>query len=631
MKMPGERPLRILHVDDEENQLEFTKIFLEQIDKDVKIDSVLTPAEALKLHEQGIYDCIVSDYKMMTMNGIELAQKIREKSSVPFILYTGQGSEEVAEKAFNAGVDDYLRKEAEPTHYQVLAKRIRLSVEKHRIDELYKKVVEESREAIVILKDNKIQFLNQSACKLVGIEDKDNCIGQEIFEFMVVEPEQLAPPKDMTSRIFEANYRTKSGLEKAAEVTLSKITYLGEEASLAFIRDITKKKRSAERLDAIYQQAVRLSSTNTIQEISETTLDIIETLFSYHTITFHFLENDILRTMGMRGTQYLDLDIPLLGRGIIAKAAREQKSILVPDTAKTTDFLRGVTSSKSELAVPAVLDDETIAVLNVESDDLNDFTDEDRKLLETLSYHVSFAFNRIKQREEEERLKEEKRKKLDYALGRLDHAEKVNMLVREELQKNILSILNASLILREKPSMVGRITKAIDVNAGNAQIVSEQIRDSIAGNALEAGFIEVNQTVRQVLDKTFTPKNIRIMTQYDESLLIIEIEEDNFNRMLRNLINNAIEAMPGGGTMSIKVTSKETEVIIDVKDTGSGINEQAMTKIFQPFNTTKVGHSGLGLAFCKNALEAAGGSLEIKATGDKGTTLNVKLPLRRKL
>ncbi len=227
--MPGERPLRILHVDDEETQLEFTKIFLEQIDQDVKVDSTLSPEEALKLHELGIYDCVISDYKMMTMNGIELAQKVREKSNVPFILYTGQGSEEVAEKAFTAGVDDYLRKEAEPTHYQVLAKRIRHSVEKHRTDELYRKVVEESREAIVILKDNKIQFLNQSACQLVGVE-KDSCIGHELYELLKVNPENFNPPEDGTNHVFEAKYRTMSGAERSAEISLSKTTYLGEEA-----------------------------------------------------------------------------------------------------------------------------------------------------------------------------------------------------------------------------------------------------------------------------------------------------------------------------------------------------------------------------------------------------------------
>jgi len=628
--MPGERPLRILHVDDEETQLEFTKIFLEQIDQDVKIDSTLSPEEALKLHEQGIYDCVISDYKMMTMNGIELAQKVREKSNVPFILYTGQGSEEVAEKAFTAGVDDYLRKEAEPTHYQVLAKRIRHSVEKHRTDELYRKVVEESREAIVILKDNKIQFLNQSACQLVGVE-KDNCIGHELYELLKVNPENFNPPEDGTTHVFEAKYRTMSGAERSAEISLSKTTYLGEEAYLAFIRDVTKRKQNAERLDAIYQQAVRLSATNTIQEVSETTLDIMETLFTDHTITFHFLEKDTLRTLGMRGAQYLDLDIPILGRGITAKAAREQKSILVPDTDQTPDFLRGVTDAKSELAVPAVISGDTIAVLNVESLELDNFTEDDRKLLETLSYHVGFAFSRIRQLEEEEKQEEEKRQKLDYALGRLDHAEKATILVRGELQRNILSILNASLVLRDKPSMIGRITKAIDANADNAHMISEQIRETIAGSALDEGYIEVNQTMRKVLDQTFTPRNIRIKTQYDESLLVAEIEENNFTRILRNLLNNAIEAMPSGGTMSVKVSSKNDEITLEVKDTGSGINKHVMPKLFEPFSTTKTGHSGLGLAFCKNAVEAAGGSLELKSTSDKGSTFTVKLPLRRKL
>ncbi len=626
--MTGERPLRILHVDDEEHQLEFTKLFLEQIDADVKIDSVLTPEEALKLQEQGIYDCVVSDYKMMSMNGIELAQKVREKSSVPFILYTGQGSEEVAEKAFTAGVDDYLRKESEPTHYQVLAKRIRHTVEKHRTDELYRKVVEESRDAIVILKDNKVQFLNESACQLVGINDRNECIGKEIYEYVMVKPEQLTPPEDGTNHVFEASYRTGNGSQRAAEVTLSRTTYLGEEAYLAFIRDITKRKRSAERLEAIYQQAVRLGATTSIQEVSETTLDIMESLFEFHTITFHLVEKDILRTLGIRGAQYLDLDIPILGRGITAKAAREQASILVNDTSQTADFLKGYTDSKSELAVPATLGDETVAVLNVESMELNDFSEEDRKLLETLAYHVGFAFNRIRQQESEEIEAEDKRRKLDYALGRLDHAERVTTMVRGELQRNIL---NASLILREKPEMSGKLSRSIDTSADNAQIISEKIRETIAGTALDEGYIEVNQTVRQVLDKTFTPRNIRIKTQYDESLLIAEIEESNFTRILRNLLNNAIEAMPGGGTMSLKVTSKGEETIIEVKDTGSGISEHAKAQLFQPFNTTKSGHSGLGLAFCKNAVESVGGSLELKSTSEKGTTFTVKLPLRRKL
>jgi len=199
--MTGERSLRILHIDDEEPQLELTKLFLEQIDKDLKVRSVLSPEEALKLQRENAFDCIISDYKMLSMNGVELAEKLRENSNIPFILYTGQGSEEVAEKAFNAGIDDYLRKEGEPTHFQVLAKRIRDTVEKHRTDELYKKVVEESRDAIVILKDNKIQFLNESACRLIGFEEMESGIGRNILEFFLDTNDQPTPPADGSSYV----------------------------------------------------------------------------------------------------------------------------------------------------------------------------------------------------------------------------------------------------------------------------------------------------------------------------------------------------------------------------------------------------------------------------------------------
>jgi two-component system sensor histidine kinase AtoS len=70
---------------------------------------------------------------------------------------------------------------------------------------------------------------------------------------------------------------------------------------------------------------------------------------------------------------------------------------------------------------------------------------------------------------------------------------------------------------------------------------------------------------------------------------------------------------------------------IEVKDTGMGIHERAMYKLFHPFNTTKPGHSGLGLAFCKNIIESNGGSLEMNETSDKGTTFVIKLPLKRKI
>jgi len=138
----NEKPIRILHVDDEEDQLRFTKMFLEELDEEVTVDSVSDPEEAIQLQGRNSYDVVVSDYVMVNMTGIELFQKVRERRDVPFILYTGKGGEDVVEAAFEAGMDGYMRKEAEPGHYKALSKRIRQIVEERRAG---KTVAEENR------------------------------------------------------------------------------------------------------------------------------------------------------------------------------------------------------------------------------------------------------------------------------------------------------------------------------------------------------------------------------------------------------------------------------------------------------------------------------------------------------
>ena len=125
-------PIRVLHVDDEDDQLRFTKMFLEELDGAVTVDSASDPDEAIRLQGRNSYDIVVSDYKMVTMTGIELFRRVRARSDVPFILYTGRGGDEVAESAIEAGVDGYVKKEAEPSHYQVLSTRIRQIVERRR-------------------------------------------------------------------------------------------------------------------------------------------------------------------------------------------------------------------------------------------------------------------------------------------------------------------------------------------------------------------------------------------------------------------------------------------------------------------------------------------------------------------
>jgi len=122
-------------VDDEEIQLELAKMSLEEADPSFEVTAVQTPQEALRLVPSSPFDCIVSDFVMPGMNGVEFCHEVKSQYSTPLIIYTGKGSEEVAEAAFKAGADDYMMKEKSLAHFLVLARRIRHLVERRRAEE----------------------------------------------------------------------------------------------------------------------------------------------------------------------------------------------------------------------------------------------------------------------------------------------------------------------------------------------------------------------------------------------------------------------------------------------------------------------------------------------------------------
>jgi PAS domain S-box-containing protein len=170
--------VRILHIDDEAEQCEFVKTFLEQLNPVFKVTTIQDPTFFFKELDCGDYDCVVSDFKMPEMNGIELARGVRQFSNVPFILYTGQGSEEVAEEAFAVGVNYYVRKEMGPSHYQLLERSILTAVEKYRVEERLRQsekelsaMVENSPDSILRIENGVgVVRCNPAAEKLLEIQ-----------------------------------------------------------------------------------------------------------------------------------------------------------------------------------------------------------------------------------------------------------------------------------------------------------------------------------------------------------------------------------------------------------------------------------------------------------------------------
>ncbi|WP_136716702.1 PAS domain S-box protein [Halorientalis salina] len=147
----GPTRIRVLHVDDEPSLGETAALWLEKTSEHLSVVTETSAPEALdRLAEEPI-DCIVSDYDMPGMNGLEFLEAVRESDpDLPFILFTGKGSEEIASEAISAGVTDYLQKEVGTDQYTVLANRIERAVGEQRTAD----ALEESERVLSTLMSN---------------------------------------------------------------------------------------------------------------------------------------------------------------------------------------------------------------------------------------------------------------------------------------------------------------------------------------------------------------------------------------------------------------------------------------------------------------------------------------------
>ncbi|MFC6989791.1 response regulator [Haloplanus sp. GCM10025708] len=131
-------PIRVLHVDDEPDLAELVSTFLERENPDFEVltETDATAALTRLSDDKESIDCVISDYEMPGMDGIEFLETVREDyPELPFLLYTGKGSEEVASDAISAGVTDYMQKESGTDQYTVLANRIVNAVDQYRVQQ----------------------------------------------------------------------------------------------------------------------------------------------------------------------------------------------------------------------------------------------------------------------------------------------------------------------------------------------------------------------------------------------------------------------------------------------------------------------------------------------------------------
>jgi len=184
--LPGtqwvDNSIRVLHVDDDPAFSELCAELLEREDERLTVETETNAADALDRLETGDPDCIVSDYDMPGMDGLAFLEEVQNTHpELPFILFTGKGSEEIASEAISAGVTDYLQKSRGQDQYRILKNRILNGVNTHRSRrtlQIFRAAAEHSGHSIYITDTSGvIEYVNPSFTETTGYEPEE-AIGQ---------------------------------------------------------------------------------------------------------------------------------------------------------------------------------------------------------------------------------------------------------------------------------------------------------------------------------------------------------------------------------------------------------------------------------------------------------------------
>ena len=206
--------------------------------------------------------------------------------------------------------------------------------------------------------------------------------------------------------------------------------------------------------------------------------------------------------------------------------------------------------------------------------------------------------------------------------------------IAHELRNPLSSIKGAAQFLQKEYENEGAIVEFLgiiidEVNGLNK--LTTEFLDFARPMQLELKPTSVNTVVDktlQLMSVHITDNNVVVKENLDESVPDVQADMDQLEQVLRNIIINALQAMPGGGVLTLETgRAPGGGAYMSVTDTGIGIPKEKLDRIFLPFVTTKTKGTGLGLSVVQKIVENHGGKIELTSEVDKGSTFKIVLPL----
>jgi PAS domain S-box-containing protein len=617
--------IRVLHVDDDSGFADLTAAALERADERLEVESETDPEDALAYLATEPVDCIVSDYDMQGMDGLSFLDAVREDHpDVPFILFTGKGSEEVASEAISAGVTDYLQKEGGTDQYTILANRIVNAVGQRESRTSYREIFENAADGIFLHdpETGAVNDINPQAAEMLGY-DREAVLDMDVGEFSADDPRfsQAEAEKKLRAAIeegaqtFEWLFQTKSGEEFWIEVHLKPTVIDGTEQVLAMTRDISERKARERRLqsqkekvEALHAVAADIEASQSADEVFDHVFEAADEILDFDRGIVDVVEGEHLVPKkipaGVPEEEYHD-ETPLDAEdSLAARAVRTGESILVDDLA-TLDVAPAEPDYRSAITVPI----DEFGMFQAVTTEPGEFDETDLELTELLTTHASETLDRL-EREAELR---------SYAAElerQNDRLEEFASVVSHDLRGPLNVVSGRIELAREEREETENLDTAIEALDRMDDIIEHTLALARQGQA-------VGETEPVALS-TVAEESWNVADTGDARLVVdggceLRADPDRFRQLLENLFRNAVEHAGDDVTVTVGALERDGAAqsgAFYVEDDGPGIPESERETVFDAGYTTDSG-TGFGLAIVAEIVDAHQADVEVveSATG----------------
>jgi PAS domain S-box-containing protein len=347
----------------------------------------------------------------------------------------------------------------------------------------------------------------------------------------------------------------------------------------------------------------------------------------------------------------VDPTLPMPIRGLRGETYRTGKVVYHNDFrhSKWAKLMpEGHVKLKNVLFAPLIIDNKTMGIIGL-ANKPSDFIERDANMALAFGEIASIALinsRMFEALEENERIlkayTEDLEKLVEEEANKLKDAERLAAIgetagmvghdIRNPLQAITSSVYLAKEELKtlpessEKEDLTESLETIEDQVAYINKIVSD-LQDFVKPLNPKIEEVDLQKLVKDAFLSSAIPENIKVLISVADDLRQLAVDRYFIKRVLVNLITNAIQAMPDGGTLTVKATQENGMARISVEDTGLGIPEENRNEIFKPLFTTKSKGQGFGLAVCKRLVEAHNdGSITFESEAGKGSKFTIQVP-----